>query len=65
MLILRARASKSIGENNRLIDSYVKVIRMEEEDRFINDLEKKRKSKKKKRGPYRKSSLSGRQVIIE
>jgi hypothetical protein len=38
---------------------------MEEENRLIVDMEKKLKSKRKKRGPYRKSSLRGRQQKIE
>jgi len=38
---------------------------MEKEDRLIIDMEKKRKSKGRKRGPYRKSSLGGKQQKIE
>ena len=46
-------------------NKFRKATLMEEEDKLKVDIEKKRKSKKKKRGPYRKSSLGGREVRIK
>jgi len=42
-----------------------KVILVEEEDKLTIEIEKKRKSKRRKRGPYRKSFLAGRQQKIK
>ena len=46
-------------------NKFRKAILMEEEDKLQANIEKKRKSKKRKRGPYRKSSLGGREVKIK
>ncbi len=38
---------------------------MSEEDELKKEIEKRKKSKRKKRGPYRKSSLGGKQQKFE
>lgn len=49
----------------RNLQLFKKVILVEEEDKLTIEIEKKRKSKRRKRGPYRKSFLAGRQQKIK